>query len=997
MKPPHKIRRLFDRCRAVLLCVVCLAFFFPFWCFHVSAGFAQSTSTDVQAQSTPEVVRVGRFPYDEQLKKDANGNYSGYGFEYLQEIARYAGWRYEFVDAPWDACLAMLERGEIDLLGAVIRSPKREAVMDFSNTAMISGYGVLATPLDNATLPYEDFLAFNGLAVGALRGNLHAPKFLKYCAAHGVSPRLHLYDTQAEMDAALQSGAIKAIVMTNLLRSSHLRVIAAFGEDDGYFATTKGNAGVLRAVNEAMRRIRLNNPHFNTELDHKYYNLQAATAVSFTREELDFIRNSPPIPCVYIPSAFPDGHADADPRTKGTAAVDVCRLLEKRTGLSFVWVYPSSESEADDMLRRGDVLVLPAKIDDFNWAKQNHAVFTEPYLQDQMVMISNKDMRNAGSVALYDLALRCKLTPLLASGAWQFKKYDTVNACMEAVLYGEVDATFLSSSIAFSLTSNPKYAQLQTSPLYGLRADTGMAVSKMASPLLLPILDKGLRNISPAEINQIVLSRLKGGQSGPVANFLYLHPLETVLFMAFVFLALMVALSILFYHRLKSARQIARILYTDTLTGHPNYRALLQESARLIGGHPERYALVYMDIYRFKVINDTFGYEAGDRVLAATSDMLKNFVQADERFARVHADIFVLLVRYAGQKELKERLTGLFNRLGQLCSEGARKITPLFCGGVYPLARDFGNLDRACDRANYAKSSIRRFFSSTFVFYDDVMRSQVLEEKELEGSMLSALSRGEFVPFYQPKVNAITERVVGAEALVRWMHPEKGCLAPSEFIPFYEKNGFIVKIDLAIFEQVCCDMRQWKDRGSPMIPVSVNFSRRHMLNRELPEKLKEIVDRHQIPSRFLDIEITETEELENVDMAVDFVSALKKYGFSVSIDDYGTGYSSISFLQQLPLDTLKLDRAFILNAMKTAKARDVMRYLVTAMHNNNVRIMCEGVETREQRDFVLSLNCRFVQGYFYSEPLSRKNFEVYLLKYGIETPGQPCLCPHDPV
>lgn len=929
-------------------------------------------------------IRVGRFPYAEQLTRGEDGHYSGYGYDYLQEIALYTGWRYEFVDASWSDCLSMLERGELDLMGALMRSPERESIFAFSERPMISGYGVLATPLDNDTLPFEDFEAFDGLRVGWVRGNLHGDSFQSYSKSYGFTADIREYSDETGLYEALAAGEIEAAVLSNTLRTDTLRVVATFGENDGYFATTKGNTAILQPLNEAMRQISLQDPYFNSKLDEKYYDLQKATTISFTREELDFIQNSPPIPCVYI-AAAPISYQNGDTKEVHGIAIEICRLLEEKTGLRFHWIHTSSTGEAIEMLRRGDALMLPAKYDDRTWAETNGMTLTKTYLKDQMVMVTNNHTQAQQVVALYDQGSQSRLAAdAIANGA-QLKQYNTILECMDAVLQNEANTTFVNSTIASYMMNNPQYAGLQITPLYNFSADVAMAVGSRANPLLLSVLNKGLQSISSTRVNEIVLSQMKIGQSKLLATYLYLHPMETITVVVVIFSVLILTLLVLLNNRRKNARAMWEALYIDPLTGAPNYRTLAQELPELVGKHPSEYALLYMDIRRFKVINDTFGYEIGNRVLTVVSNALKDFLGPYERMARVYADTFVLLLRFKDTEQLRARVSSLSSQLEQLSGDELQEVRPLFRGGIYLLPEGFCDLDQAGDRANYAKSSISRHYVNTFVFYNDVVHRQVLAEKELESGMFAALEQQQFIPYYQPKVNAITNRVTGVEALVRWQHPVRGILQPGDFLPFYEENGFIVKIDLTIFEQVCQDLQQWLQSGHTAVPVSVNFSRRHMQDKELPGKLKAIADQYGVPTNLLEIEITETKELENIEIADQFVGVLKSFGFGISIDDYGTGYSSISFLQQLPLDTLKLDRQFILNAMQSDRARDIMRYLVAAMQRNGIRLVCEGVETEEQRDFVIGLNCRIIQGYLYSPPVPRERFEEYLLRQGLDS------------
>ncbi len=443
-------------------------------------------------------------------------------------------------------------------------------------------------------------------------------------------------------------------------------------------------------------------------------------------------------------------------------------------------------------------------------------------------------------------------------------------------------------------------------------------------------------------------------------------------------LAAVCVLAIVFHRRAKGADDMRAILYTDGLTGYASYKALREAAPRLLGKEPARYALVYIDMHQFKYINDTLGYSAGNEILIAISHTLDAFVGPDERFARVYADKFVLLLKSAGQEALLHRLEELSGQLSNLRGGKFAGINFVFNCGVYKLGEDDCDIDMAYDRANYAKGAVQNSFSTTFAFYDELIRDRIIGEKWLESNMQPALQNGEFIPYYQPKVNVITGSVVGAEALARWNHPERGLLLPAEFIPFFEKNGFVVHVDLAIFTAACQFMRAWMDCGKTPVPVSVNFSRRHIMDPGFSDTLKAIADQFSVPCRLLEIEITETVAMDDLDKAVAVVESLKRHGFLISIDDYGTGYSSISFLQKLPLDVLKMDKIFVDNAMQHKKARDIMRHLVTAVRDNMIHVLCEGIETPEQRDFIVAQNCIFAQGYLFAAPLERVDFERYL-------------------
>lgn len=365
-------------------------------------------------------------------------------------------------------------------------------------------------------------------------------------------------------------------------------------------------------------------------------------------------------------------------------------------------------------------------------------------------------------------------------------------------------------------------------------------------------------------------------------------------------------------------------------------------------------------------------------MLIAISETLERFIGKDELFARVYADRFVLLLRYEGAGSFQARLDALSKQLQELDCKALEHTNLIFNGGVYCFKDGLCDLDNAFDRANYAMNTAQPQFSNTFVYYDRVISQRIKEEKELESHMYAALEKEEIVPFYQPKVNVLTGAAMGAEALARWVFPDGNYISPADFIPFFERNGFVTKVDFHIFELVCRDIHNWLEAGLDPVPVSVNLSRRHIEDEALATRLLEIATRYQVPTSLLELEITETVALDNLDRAVAFAKALNACGFPLSIDDYGTGFSSIALLQRLPLNAVKLDKSFIESAMESVKAKDIMRHLVLAIKNNRIQIICEGIERPEQVEFMKDMNCIFAQGFLYAKPMPERAFRQYL-------------------
>ncbi len=284
------------------------------------------------------------------------------------------------------------------------------------------------------------------------------------------------------------------------------------------------------------------------------------------------------------------------------------------------------------------------------------------------------------------------------------------------------------------------------------------------------------------------------------------------------------------------------------------------------------------------------------------------------------------------------------------------------------------------DRANTARKTIKGGHKNSFAFYDKEMHKKILKEKEIENSMVDALNNGEFIVYFQPKYSLSDYQIIGAEALVRWDNPQKGLIPPIEFIPVFERNGFIVNIDFYVFEEVCKKIREWMDEGQKVVPISVNLSRMHFVNSNFIEKFKLIVDKYKIPTRLIELELTETAVLDNIEGLLDTMNNLKEKGFVISMDDFGTGYSSLNLLKELPVDILKLDRAFFTEKDESNNEKIVISNVIKMAKELKMKVISEGVETISQVEFLKQIGCDMVQGYLFSKPMPVKEFEKIAFK-----------------
>lgn len=416
--------------------------------------------------------------------------------------------------------------------------------------------------------------------------------------------------------------------------------------------------------------------------------------------------------------------------------------------------------------------------------------------------------------------------------------------------------------------------------------------------------------------------------------------------------------------------------YEDPITGTMTFARFKDEVKRLFHLYPkDNFAISYLDIKNFKYINDVYGFEIGDSVLRYFSNILSE--NPVLMFCRINADNFVSLERYNNKSELQSRY---MRRIEQ--ASNIETIIPTMphitvFTGIY--CTDGNNeqlsIDAMIDRANIAKRQSRMDPHSTCTIYQEEFRFHMLEEQQMENQMEQALENGEFIVYLQPKFNIHTNRIAAAEALVRWNHPENGILSPNKFIPLFERNGFIQKLDTYMFKQVCILIRNWLDEGIHPVPISVNVSRVQLNNPSFPSSYISLKEKYRIPDKAVEIEFTESMMFDNSTKMMNILKVLKSCGFLSSIDDFGSGYSSLNLLKTLPTDILKLDKVFF--DTNTHKNRDqvIIKNVISMAKELDMQTVAEGVEHWEQVDFLRNTECELVQGFVYDCPIPVEQFE----------------------
>lgn len=433
-------------------------------------------------------------------------------------------------------------------------------------------------------------------------------------------------------------------------------------------------------------------------------------------------------------------------------------------------------------------------------------------------------------------------------------------------------------------------------------------------------------------------------------------------------------------------KEIRRLAYTDYLTGLANRRGLYNYFSDLPDGSSMHF--MFIDIDNFKRVNDVYGHSMGDILLVQVSQLIHSKLSTGF-ISRVGGDEFVVIID--GSFKAEEVTAIAQSVIDGLNSIDFRKdilsLISLSVGIILDqnAGTDLDEILYKCDSAMYRAKSDGK---NRYVVYRKIEKSIELA-KRIESEMENALNNGEFHVYLQPKMNMITSKLVGAEALSRWLHPSEGIMKPSEYIPLFEKNGFIVRLDMFVYEKVCQIKSSWKGLPFEHINVSVNLSRLHFYHHDLPERLKAIADRYNVPVSELELEITESGFIKDSKEIITMVSRLRDVGFHVSIDDFGSGYSALNMIKDLPVDNIKIDKDFLKFSSANTRGQKVLKNIISMCKDLKLNIVSEGIETQQQIDFVTSCGCDICQGFFFSEPLTISEFNAYADKH--YSPDADCI------
>ena len=936
----------------------------------------------VHSEKTAKNVRVGWYesPFN---TTDNNGRRSGYAYEYQLKLASYAGWDFTYVSGSWPELVEMLKEGKIDLMSDVSFTEERAEDMLFSELPMgTEEYCIFISP-NNTEITAENYSSLNGKRIGVNKGSVQVGFYNKWAEQHDVKAELvELNATEGDSIRMLTSGQLDAYITLNAYGDPDLLVpLCKIGSSDFYFVVNKSNPELLDELNSAMAHIQNENPYYNQRMFEKHVqrfgtnaflmpiekswlNFHGAIRVGYLENYLAFCATDPDTGGVtgalkdyleYASGCLSNTHINF--RTKGynTAAA----AFEAMKNGEIDCVFPSSLSVYD--CETDGILMSPTVMNTEVYAlvrQSNYSIFSN---KEHITVAVTEGNSN------YDAFLLDKYPN------WRKVYYKDISECLKAVSDNIADCVLISNFRYNNIARLCERYRLKTYST-GLTIDFCFAVPKGQAELY-SIMTKVTGLVPNSTINSALSYYVSEDAKLTFGDFI-LENITYVIALISIILILIVLLLLRSLHSERKAKTLIFATETDSLTGLYNRDYFFEYANRMYRENPDtpRDAIV-INIEQFHSINSFNGREFGDRVLCLLGNEIR--VIAKElggiggRFGADRFDIYCL-----HSDEYDDIFSRLQNKLSNLMPNTSIRLRM----GVMPWSENVEPIqlfDRARTACNMARGNNKHL-----IVFDDAILDRELFEQKLLNDLHRALSNYEFEVYYQPiyDISSGTPKLMSAEALIRWRHPELGLLTPSKFIPLFERNGKIYDVDKYVWTEASRQLAKWHTKYGASFPFSLNISRVDIFDPSIESTLDAILSHDGLKPDAFNLEVTETAYTENSSQLIRVVKNLREKGFKVEMDDFGTGYSSLNMLSEMPIDALKMDWGFVRHIENDSKNKKLVALILDTAKSLNIPAIAEGIETESQLELLKELGCSLVQGYYFSQPLSSNDFEARILQ-----------------
>ena len=949
------------------------------------------------AETGEKIIRVGW--YDSAFNTmDAFDRRSGYAYEYQMKIAAYTGWHYEYVEGSWSDLLQMLIDGDIDLMSDVSYTPERAELMLFPSLPMGAEEYYLFVSRHNTAITSTDFSTLNGKKVGVNKGSVQLDFYRDWAEAHHVDSRIiEVTGSEDESLKMLEKGELDAYVTVDSFTAGVLAEperptpVCRIGASDYFFAVTKERTDLLTDLENALARIQEENRYYSQELFDKHLITRGANAF-LTPAESEWLARHGKIRVGYQDNYLAFCATDPDTGELTGALrdyLDDAADCIMNTHIDFEAKAFPTAAAAMEALNSGEIdCMFPANLS-IGDGEKTGLFMTPPLMETDMLAVVRQDDRQLFGnrefviVAVNEGNPNYDSTLMDDFPTWRKVYYPTTADCLQAVSRGVADCVLISSFRYNNIARQCERLRL-TTVATGKELAYCFAVAE-GHPELYSTLSKIADLVPKSSVSTALSHYITEDAKTTLGDFLS----ERAGIIIPVIAVLLLVILLLMLRSMQAGRRadaLIRATETDALTGLYNRDYFLEYAGQMRREHPEKHMdAVVLNIDRFHAVNAMNGRDFGDRILRALGSEIRSAAEEAGGIAgRFEADRFDLYYphcdnyqplydRFQGRLDETAPSAGIRLRMGVMPWQEWLEAVPMF------------------DRARTACSMARDSYKEHLIIYDSGMQEREDYEQRLLNDLHRALNSYEFEVHYQPQFNIQMDppQLVSAEALVRWNHPELGLIPPNDFVPLFERSGKIGEVDRYVWSEAARQVARWRDLYGITIPVSVNLSRMDVFDPALESALDKLLAYNNLGQGAIKLEVTESAYTGNADQVVKVVESLRRKGYVVEMDDFGSGYSSLNMLSAMPVDVLKMDRAFIQRIGEDEKDAHLVALILGIARSLKVPVVAEGVETEEQLRLLKKLGCQLVQGFYFSKPLPASEFEKLVIRKISQAQTQP--------
>lgn len=943
-----------------------------------------------------ENIRVGYIKNTGFVEEDMPGHKTGYGYEYMEFLSNYAHCNFEYVEfVDWDEMAASIGRGEIDVAPGM--PGDYHQLTNTRRTDHVIG-----------RFPMELVISHEGvkpnMKIGTVPMSYPTPGLAAIARGEGFNYETITYPKFHQMLDAFHSGEIDGYVDAMLDPKEPKNILALFDRQSYRLCVRNDRPELFTRLNLAMDQMLLNQPNIRDRLNAKYLRNDGFPLI-LSHAEKDFLAERKKLRAAVLMVQKPYAYPNAQGELVGVMP-EIIKRIARDLNVEIEIVdtdtaddtheFTKTLGNVEDRIRNGDIDFVADVICDYSWAGDLGLKPTQSYLTTDYVAMTRADYFDDPSakpiVACVESMFYTKafVEPMYPPDKRLY--VPTLDEALIAVSNGRADITYVHRNAVSSLIDEADTYSLEAASESVFQEPISLGVYAGENPMLWHILNKEINHIDSDWIRDLLNKHQQTSLSITPKYLLYHHPLRV--FAILVLLAGAIGGFFLYRNRMrqKHFELVEHMAYTDLRYNLPNIPWLEREVPKVMeeleGKNPEaRTFFVVFAMESTAAVTKDYGRKAIDKQFTKMAAGLNSAEPVILTAAGIDVEHLICFCKAASLDEIiawAEETIKTYNHMET--ADASSKIVLHLRAGVSPYSHAM-YVQQAVDRA---VTACHQGAGDHVNVFDAKMEETLSMQHTIEGRMEQALRDGEFKAFYQPKYDIRTRRIIGAEALVRWISPELGFMPPGKFIPLFEQNGFVIPVDHYLLERTFQLQKERLEAGKEVVPISVNQSRLHMVAEEgYLDKMRAIVDKYKLPPGLIELEVTETvfgdfDAKAGVKSAEEIISALHDMGFTVSIDDFGSGYSSFSMLGNLPIDTIKIDRSLLLGADKSEKMRTILGNIINLANSLKMHVITEGIETREQEELLLNLGCWRGQGFLNSKPLPVEEFITFFEKRNAE-------------